>query len=184
MVDEVHMVGQEGRGAALESLITKLLYLREVRNTAVQIIAMSATVGNLTELAAFLQADLFTDNFRPVELQEFVKVGRDILKIRAGHSEQFSLARRLAEDEPGVRAVDEDGVCQLVLEVFPTHSVLVFCDSKRRCEALAELLVRVLALLGRLESALQYRRAEKAELLTSLAADGAGQVGRGIILLV
>ena len=39
-----------------------------------QLVAMSATVGNLKELATFMKADLYTGNFRPVELREFVKV--------------------------------------------------------------------------------------------------------------
>jgi replicative superfamily II helicase len=47
----------------------------------IQLIAMSATVGNLRELAHFLSAELFTDDWRPVRLEEFVKVGRDIFQV-------------------------------------------------------------------------------------------------------
>ena len=45
-------------------------------------VAMSATVGNLEELSTFLDAELFTENFRPVKLVEHVVVGSDILEVR------------------------------------------------------------------------------------------------------
>ena len=34
---------------------------------------MSATIGNLKEIAHFLKADVYTRNFRPVEIKEYVK---------------------------------------------------------------------------------------------------------------
>ena len=47
-----------------------------------QVVAMSATVGNLKELSIFLDAELFTENFRPVKLVEHVVVGSDVLEVR------------------------------------------------------------------------------------------------------
>ena len=47
-----------------------------------QVVAMSATVGNLKELSTFLDAELFTEDFRPVKLVEHVVVGSDILEVR------------------------------------------------------------------------------------------------------
>ena len=34
---------------------------------------MSATIGNIQDVAKFLKAEIFTHNFRPVELKEYVK---------------------------------------------------------------------------------------------------------------
>lgn len=48
----------------------------------IQIVGMSATIGNLPELAEFLQADVYQKNFRPVELREFVKCGPDLVEIK------------------------------------------------------------------------------------------------------
>lgn len=42
---------------------------------------MSATIGNLSEISDFLKADVYTRGFRPVELKEYIKCGRDILEI-------------------------------------------------------------------------------------------------------
>lgn len=43
---------------------------------------MSATIGNLPELASFLDADVYQKDFRPVELREFIKCGSDLLEVK------------------------------------------------------------------------------------------------------
>lgn len=43
---------------------------------------MSATIGNLPELAEFLNADIYHKDFRPVELREYIKCGADLIEIK------------------------------------------------------------------------------------------------------
>ncbi|CAK9804907.1 Helicase POLQ-like [Anthophora plagiata] len=75
VVDELHLLGESGgRGATLEVLLTKVLFVNE----SIQIVGMSATIGNLNEIAKFLNADLYTGNFRPVEIKEYVKCDDNI----------------------------------------------------------------------------------------------------------
>lgn len=50
----------------------------------IQIVGMSATIGNLDEVAEFLKADVFQRHFRPVELTEYVKLGDVLNKIVRG----------------------------------------------------------------------------------------------------
>ena len=78
VVDEVHMLGEDTRGANLESFLAKLKYLNGTWSTKIQIISMSATVGNLMELSRFLESELYTDSWRPVQLEEFIKVDQVI----------------------------------------------------------------------------------------------------------
>jgi len=66
IVDEVHLMNDPGRGPTLEILITMLRELLE----KVQIIALSATIGNPDELAEWLNANLVVDNWRPVKLKK------------------------------------------------------------------------------------------------------------------
>ena len=74
VIDEVHMLGEDTRGANLESFLAKIKYLNSTRDHKVQMISMSATVGNLRELSLFLNSELYTDSWRPVVLEEYVKV--------------------------------------------------------------------------------------------------------------
>lgn len=57
-------------------------------SAGIQIVGMSATIGNLNEIATFLNADVYTRNFRPVELKEYIKCGSDILAINTNAQSQ------------------------------------------------------------------------------------------------
>lgn len=111
---------------------------------------MSATIGNLPELAKFLRADVYTRDFRPVELREFIKCGRDLLHIKSGPtvgdlSETFQFERSVEFNyRDDVERRDPDHLAGLVSEVIPEQSVLVFCPSKLNCENVAKLLSQLL----------------------------------------
>lgn len=180
VVDEVHMLAEGERGANLESLLVKLQYLTWTRQLHIQIVAMSATVGNLQQLAKFLQAELFTDKFRPVDLEENIKVGRDILSVQknCAVNDQFKFKRKVDKEAiSSIEKIDEDGVTELVLEVFPEHSVLLFCDSKKRCENVSDMLAKVIFMKeDKCSNILAHKSNEKIALLSALKADGSGFV--------
>lgn len=113
---------------------------------------MSATIGNLPELAKFLRADVYTRDFRPVELREFIKCGRDLMQIKSGASassgdlaDTFLFDRSVEFNyRDDVERRDPDHLAGLVSEVIPEQSVLVFCPSKLNCENVAKLLSQLL----------------------------------------
>ena len=74
IVDEVHLMNDPGRGPTLEILITMLRELLP----EVQVIALSATIGNPEELAEWLNANLVIDNWRPVELHKGIYDGKNL----------------------------------------------------------------------------------------------------------
>lgn len=59
----------------MEVLLTKVLY---INGKDIHIIGMSATIGNLEEIATFLNAKLYAGNFRPIEIKEYVKCDENI----------------------------------------------------------------------------------------------------------
>lgn len=68
IIDEIHLLNDPHRGPTLEILIT---ILKQVLKN-IQIIGLSATIGNPKELASWLDAELVIDNWRPVELKQGV----------------------------------------------------------------------------------------------------------------
>jgi len=68
VIDEIHLLNDPGRGPTLEIIIT---LLRKVIKD-VQIVGLSATIGNPEELAEWLEAKLVEDTWRPVLLKKGV----------------------------------------------------------------------------------------------------------------
>ncbi|KAK0148331.1 DNA polymerase theta [Merluccius polli] len=191
VVDELHMVGDSGRGYLLELLLTKIRFIAQKRtdkgsvlrfcmslglfvglsyclsyclyrlqrrywrvyeyvvidrgvctfcfyssfSDGVQIIGMSATLPNLSLLARWLGAELYQTDFRPVPLQEHLKVGCNI------YNNRLSLVRKFS---PVINVKgDDDHIVSLSYEtVREGHSVLLFCPSKNWCEKLADSIAR------------------------------------------
>eukprot|EP00198_Chlamydomonas_reinhardtii_P012144 XP_001701481.1 DNA polymerase theta [Chlamydomonas reinhardtii] len=107
------------------------------------VIGMSATMPNVDVVARWLDAALYITDFRPVQLQEYVKVGRRIMDGSG------ALVRELAPDK-GWEDKDTDHVALLTQEtVREGHSVLIFCASKFWCEKVAEHVARLVAIAQR-----------------------------------
>ncbi|MEK6963954.1 MAG: DEAD/DEAH box helicase [Nanoarchaeota archaeon] len=66
VVDEVHLLNDSTRGPTLEVLIT---LLRKIL-PKLQLVALSATIGNPEELSSWLGATLVLDDWRPVRLDK------------------------------------------------------------------------------------------------------------------
>ena len=139
VVDELHMLGDKSRGYLLELLLTKILY---VSGSSVQIIGMSATLPNLSDLSTWLKASLYTTTFRPVPLTEMVKIGTTLLDT--------NLQPVGAVLPPISISNDTEHITWLCLEtILETHSVLLFCPIKSWVEKLAETLANDFFQIGR-----------------------------------
>jgi POLQ-like helicase len=141
VVDELHMIGEQRRGAILEMFLSKIMHFK-----AIQIVGMSATIGNLTEIARFINADIYEGDFRPVELRELVKYGNDIVEINknAQRMDEIFMAKTSVEYECSAeqKRNDPDHIVSLVAEVIPRASCLVFCATKQNCENVYLLLAK------------------------------------------
>ena len=68
VADEVHLLNDADRGPTLEVVLARLMQV----NPDIQILALSATINNVDEIAAWLKAQCVTTEWRPVPLKEGV----------------------------------------------------------------------------------------------------------------
>ncbi len=74
IADEVHLLNEAERGPTLEVVLARLMQV----NPAIQVLALSATIGNVDEIAGWLNAKFIVTEWRPVSLKEGVVVNDEI----------------------------------------------------------------------------------------------------------
>ncbi|KAG8183223.1 hypothetical protein JTE90_005672 [Oedothorax gibbosus] len=168
VVDELHMIGETGRGAVLESMLAKVLFVSK----RTQIIGMSATLSNMGDLQQFLNADIYQKDFRPIELKEYVKVGDELYELVNKQTEEWRLVRKLDFGyTKEMLCRDPDVITGLVMEVIPQNSCLVFCPTKKHCENVAKTLCQLLP-----KHICEYKQDKKEALLHTLREEGNGNI--------
>ena len=98
---------------------------------------MSATIPNLNQLAQWLHADIYETTFRPIPLEEYIKI-ESVL-----YNKQFIPVRQLDFCEQWNQG-DNEGVTEIIWNVIEHNcrSVIVFCSTKHWCEVLGKLLAK------------------------------------------
>ncbi|XP_028274206.1 helicase POLQ-like [Parambassis ranga] len=168
VVDELHMLGDGSRGAVVEMTLAKVHYMSK----STQIIGMSATLGNIRDLQAFLRAENYTNDFRPVQLKEYVKLRDTVYEVDPKEENCFRFSRLLNfKYSSSMQKVDPDHIIALVTEVIPAHSCLVFCPTKKNCENVVGMICKYLT-----EPFLQHQQAQKQVLLRALRDSGNGSL--------
>ncbi|MFQ3320120.1 MAG: helicase, partial [Natronomonas sp.] len=122
VADEVHLVDDPSRGPTLEVTLAKL---RRV-NPNLQVVALSATVGNADEMAEWLDADLVDSEWRPIELQKGVHYGQ-ALHFEDGTQQEL----RVKSSEKPTEGIVRDTLAD-------EGSTLVFVNSRRNAEGAAK----------------------------------------------
>ena len=126
VADEVHLLDSPDRGPTLEVTLARLMQM----NQDVQIIALSATVGNAREMAQWLDAALVESEWRPIDLQEGVF---------------FSGAIKFPNSMRAVEHKYKDDLTDLVYDTLNEGGqCLVFESSRRNAEASARRLGQTL----------------------------------------
>ncbi len=121
VVDEVHLIDSDNRGPTLEVVIAKMRY----RNPAMQVIGLSATIGNPKTLAGWLEAELVTSSWRPVDLRQGVFYNNRI-HFRNGERAVKQVSKSFDDLNLCLDTIAEGGQC------------LVFVSSRRNAEAFAK----------------------------------------------
>lgn len=133
IIDEVHLVGDPTRGATLESLIARL----RVAEGGTRIVALSATVSNAEELAAWFHADLIRSAWRPTSLTtELIAYDPPAQAKREDHelakdAVVLPLLRRLVGGDLSESSAGGAGASPPALnQGNQPSSAVVFCGSK------------------------------------------------------
>lgn len=120
VVDEVHLLDSPDRGPTLEMVITKM----RARNPHMQVIALSATIGNPQPLAGWLDAALITSTWRPVDLRQGIYMEGEI---------QFEQNSRTVAP-----VSKHDDINLLMDTVAEGGQCLFFVSSRKNAEAFAK----------------------------------------------
>lgn len=120
IADEIHLIDSPDRGPTLEIVLAKL---RQI-NPGIQIIALSATIGNAGDVAKWLDASLVVNDWRPIVLKEGVFFGS---AINFGDRSQREISEKFRDATISLAAdtMAEGGQC------------LIFESSRKNAEGMA-----------------------------------------------
>ncbi len=119
VADEIHLIDSPDRGPTLEIVLAKMMRI----NPKLQMVALSATIGNANEIAKWLSAELVVSDWRPIELKEGVFFGNAI---------NFASSQREVKEKFRDSAISL--VCDTLIE---GGQCLVFESSRKNAEGMA-----------------------------------------------
>ena len=134
VIDEIHLIASEHRGVTLEMVIAKLRHV----NPYIQIIGLSATIGNPKVLAGWMNANLITSSWRPVDLRQGVYFNGAIQF--GGREGTSSIQNRVV---PQKTKHDDLNLCFDTIE--EGGQCLLFVSSRRNAEGFAKRAAKALA---------------------------------------
>lgn len=121
IADEVHLLNEADRGPTLEIVLARLIQC----NPNIQILALSATINNVDELAGWLNAKPIVTNWRPINLKEGV-ILQDEISYRDGDSRKIEQETRFT-------------VINLVLNTLRSGGqALIFASTRKNAVAAAK----------------------------------------------
>ena len=121
VADEVHLLNEAERGPTLEVVIARV----RQTNPCVQILALSATISNVDEIAGWLNAKYVVTEWRPVILKEGVYL-QDEIQYRDGDARRIERKTKHAEVNLTVNTVQTGG------------QALVFASTRKNSAAIAK----------------------------------------------
>ena len=120
VIDEIHLIHDPSRGPTLEVIISHFKSL----NPNTQIIALSATIKNATELSIWLDAKLIQSDWRPVKLREGVYYKKEV-KFDDGKIEKIQGSEKKSVERLVESSIKNGG------------QVLVFVNTRRSTVSVA-----------------------------------------------
>jgi helicase len=121
VADEVHLLNEAERGPTLEVVLARLMQI----NPDMQILALSATINNVEEIAGWIKADHVTTEWRPVLLKEGTLLHEEI-QYKDGDARKIEKASRNSAINLALNTVKTSG------------QALIFASTRKNSVALAK----------------------------------------------
>lgn len=110
---------------------------------------------------------MFTENFRPVCVKEYIKLDNQLKELfdpkERSESHLFVNTQTTMKSTSMNNKNDPDGLSNLVAEVIPNYSCLVFCPSKSNCENVAKVISTNMS-----KELLEWKKEEKFNLIRTI----------------
>ena len=121
VADEVHLLNDGERGPTLEVVLARLMQI----NPDTQILALSATINNVEEIAEWLKAGHVTTEWRPILLKEGVVLHEEI-QFKDGDARKIEKKSRNSAINLALNTVKSGG------------QALIFASTRRKAVTLAK----------------------------------------------
>ena len=121
IADEIHLLNEAERGPTLEIVLARLLQV----NPNIQILALSATINNVDEIAGWLNAKYIVTEWRPINLKEGIML-KDEIQYKDGESRK-------------IEAETHSSVINLVLNTLRAGGqALIFASTRKNAVSAAK----------------------------------------------
>ena len=126
IVDEIHMIGEDGRGPVIESLIVKALLMKQ----RLRIVGLTATVSqkDATELAKWVDGFCFMSEARPSRVKQYLKMTDGECKLITDGKAETTLMTLKTVPGDTEHVIDP---IRTLLAGSPDSSVLVFVNTRQ-----------------------------------------------------
>lgn len=121
VADEVHLLNDAERGPTLEVVLARLMQI----NPDIQILALSATINNVKEIAEWLKADYVTTEWRPIPLREGVLLHYEV-QFKDGDARKIEKATKNSAINLALNTIKSGG------------QALIFASTRKNAVALAK----------------------------------------------
>ena len=121
VADEVHLLNDGERGPTLEVVLARLVQV----NPDMQVLALSATINNVEEIAGWLKAGHVTTEWRPIQLNEGVVLHEEI-QFKDGDARKIEKKSRNSAINLALSTIKSGG------------QALIFANTRRKAVTLAK----------------------------------------------
>ena len=149
VIDELHLLSGNERGANLEILISKILYYNTYNTNkhTIRLIGMSATVSNVSNIQRWFGMEntfVYKTDTRPIELNEYVVIGENSNACINKHNVLCNIIKYKSNHTPVSTNDQFDVLIELIYDMqVQGQSILIFANQIKRTKHIVDRLLSI-----------------------------------------